>query len=98
MSRSLRARGLKQVLKLCFRAERVSRSLRARGLKLVHNLVYQKYFLSRSLRARGLKPQHPRLWHSPPLVALFTGAWIETNLPRQTFLPSVRRALYGRVD
>ena len=55
MSRSLRARGLKQ-LELdrknnCLK----SRSLRARGLKLAWLALYVSLTLSRSLRARGLK-------------------------------------------
>ena len=77
-SRSLRARGLKQLeldkKNKCLK----SRSLRARGLKPVLFCLRFPGGWSRSLRARGLKrfSLHPLECYFH--VALFTGAWIET--------------------
>ena len=55
MSRSLRARGLKQCWTLFRLWKCSSRSLRARGLKHCIRVTIHALTLSRSLRARGLK-------------------------------------------
>ena len=53
---------------------------------------------SRSLRARGLKRSNHKPSFPPSKVALFTGAWIETNNPYYFRSQLLCRALYGRVD
>ena len=57
-----------------------SRSLRARGLKLKKSGTKHKAPMSRSLRARGLKRAFYFLQALCKIVALFTGAWIETKI------------------
>ena len=57
-----------------------------------------KQIESRSLRARGLKHKLDMQKSRERLVALFTGAWIETMSESFSWYSSYRRALYGRVD
>ena len=100
MSRSSRARGLKQYMLNIDQQPNQSRSSRARGLKPFPFAPKIEVETSRSSRARGLKHECPArdalerwsrssrarglklaLWCNPRLyflVALFTGAWIET--------------------
>ena len=55
-----------------------SRSLRARGLKHKKSRIFDVLIKSRSLRARGLKQKLNDGQSLASMVALFTGAWIET--------------------